>query len=212
MDFSGFWSGLSGLNRALFVAAAFFSVFFVWQMISAFIGLGGDGGVDDGDASTPDTQDHPPDTHDTVSLFKMVSIRSILAFATLFTWASALYMSLGNMSTTRALLLGLAWGLSAMVAVALILNLMRRMTHSGNIQLSACVGTTASVYLDIPAGGIGEIRAMCDDVMTHVKARATDGAPIKSGTSVRVARMTAPDVVEVEPLDNTSAQGKEGVK
>jgi hypothetical protein len=211
MDFNAFWSGLSVLNRTLYVSAAFFSVFFLWQMVAAFMGLGGDGGVDDGSSVTPESHAHPPDTHETVFLFKIVSVRSVLAFATLFTWASALYMSLGNMSTARALLLGLAWGAAAMISVTLVLHFMSRLTHSGNMVISACVGTTASVYLDIPAGGTGEIRTMCDDVMTHVKARAVGGRAIKSGASVRVVRMAAPDVAEVEPFDGPHS-GKEGLK
>lgn len=211
MDFSAFWSGLSVLNRALFVSAAFFSVFFVWQMIAAFIGIGGDGGIDDGSSATPDTQDHPPDTHETVSLFKMVSVRSVMAFATLFSWASALYMSLGNMSTNKALLLGLIWGVAAMAAVALVMNALRKITHTGNLVIASCVGATASVYLDIPAGGVGEIRVMCGDTMTHVKARAAGGAAIRSGASVRVARMAGPDLVEVEVSDGTMPE-KGGAK
>lgn len=207
MDGGTFWSGLSALNRALFVAAGFFSVFFLWQMVAAFIGLGGDGGVDDGTSATPDSQDHPPDTHETVSLFKLVSVRSVMAFATLFTWASALYMSIGGMSTNKSLLLGLVWGLAAMAAVAVIMNVLRRLTHTGNLVISSCVGATASVYLDIPPAGVGEIRVMCGDTMTHVKARAAGAAEIKSGAAVRVARMAGPDLVEVELLDSPAKEG-----
>jgi hypothetical protein len=136
MDFNDFWSGLSVLNRTLFVAAAFFSVFFLWHMVSAFVGLGDADGDNDGLSTDSDSPDHSLDTHESMFLFKMVSLRSVLAFATLFCWTSALYMSIGNMPTTRALLLGLAWGAAAMASVALILELMRKMTHSANIRPS----------------------------------------------------------------------------
>jgi hypothetical protein len=198
MDFNTFWSGLSLLNQALFVAAAFFSVIFVWQVIAAFTGLGGDGSIDDASAA-PDAHDVPPEAHETVFLFKLVSIRSLSAFGTLFAWASSLYMSVGNVPTTRALLMGLAWGAAAMVAVTLVMHFLAKLTHSGNINLAKCVGTTGSVYLDIPAGGVGEIRTLCGDALTHIKARAAGGGTLKSGTSVRVTRMAAPDVAEVEP-------------
>lgn len=198
MDFEQFWAGLTTLNRGLYVAAAFFTVFFIWQVIAAFIGLGHDGGVDDASA-TPDSHDAPPDTHETVFLFKLISVRSVLAFGTLFTWASALYMSNGDMSAARSMSIGLVWGVAAMVVVGLVFNMLSKMTSVGNIQVSSCVGATASVYLDIPANGTGEIRVLCSNVMTHVKARAAAGVAMKSGTSVRVTRMLAPDVAEVEP-------------
>jgi hypothetical protein len=197
-EFNTFWSGLSLLNQALFVAAAFFSVIFAWQVIAAFTGLGGDGSIDDASAA-PDAHDTPPEAHETVFLFKLVSIRSVAAFATLFSWASSLYMSVGNVPTTRALLMGLAWGAAAMVSVGLIMHFLAKLTHSGNINLAKCVGTTGSVYLDIPAGGVGEIRTLCGDTLTHIKARTVNGSALKSGASVRVARMATPDIVEVEP-------------
>ncbi|MCK5850969.1 MAG: hypothetical protein KAH23_08640, partial [Kiritimatiellae bacterium] len=105
------WELLSSLNRALFSAAAFFSVIFVWQLIAAFIGLGGDEIDADVDADTDldhdGTYDHfehgaDADAVESTIAFKLLSIRSIITFFTLFTWGGALYMSQGA-SVSRAL-------------------------------------------------------------------------------------------------------------
>ena len=193
------WYGLGGLNQWFYMAAAFFSVIFLWQMIMALTGLSGVGGPDiDTHVESGWEHDAPADAHDTLVAFKLVSVRSVLAFFTLFSWAGALYLG-RHLSVVRALAYALLWGLLALALVSLLLNFMRRLTESGNPRVQTAVGAAAMVYLDIPANGTGEIRVLVSSVMTHLKARATEGAALKAGTAVRVTRMLAPDIVEVTP-------------
>jgi membrane protein implicated in regulation of membrane protease activity len=134
-----------------------------------------------------------------MSAFKLISLRSIIAFATLFTWAGSLYLNNG-LAVSSAVSLALLWGIVAMAIAALIPYSMRKLTETGNIKLASCVGTPGSVYMDIPEGGQGEIRVTCSGVLTHVKARARGGMPIKAGTQIRVVRMLQPSVAEVEKI------------
>ena len=202
------WQGLAPINQWFYIAAAFLGVFFVWQLVSALIGLSG-GDSTDFDTHVEAGVDHdtPPDAQDTLAAFKLVSVRSLLAFFTLFTWAGALYMN-SAVPPSRAVLYGVLWGLAGMVAVSFIIHLMRRMAETGNIKLASCVGTGGTVYLDIPAGGVGEVRALCDGVMTHLKARARAGSAVKAGTAVRVVRMLGPDVIEVETEGSERTENK----
>jgi len=209
------WQGLSGFNQALYAAATFFSVFFVWQLIAAFVGLDGDADADadvdadvDVDAEieadadgTYDDFEHgaEADSAETITSFRLVSVRSVLAFCTLFSWAGAMYMSRGY-STQSSLLYGLIWGGAAMVIVALIFHLMRRMAETGTPQLATCVGRNGTVYLDIPEGGRGEVRVPVSGVMAHVKARTADGKSLSMGKSVRVRRVLDSATVEVESV------------
>lgn len=198
------WQGLAPINQWFYVAAAFLGVLFLWQLISTIIGLGGGDATDlDTHGPTAVSHDTPPDAQDTLAAFKLVSVRSLLAFFSLFTWAGALYMNCA-VPPSRAVLYGVLWGLAGMGAVSAIIHFMRRMAETGTIKLVSCVGASATVYLDIPAGGTGEVRVLCSGVMTHLKARTGTDAALKAGSVVRVVRMLGPDVVEVksEPKEN----------
>jgi membrane protein implicated in regulation of membrane protease activity len=200
--FTQWWSELTILNQWFFVAAAFFSVFFLWQLVSAMLGIGGGGGDVDTHVDMEGPH-HAPETADAAdAAFKMISVRSIVAFFTLFTWAGALYLREGA-TPTSALTRAVLWGVAAMVLVSLLVYGLRRLTQSGNVRLDLCVGTDGTVYLDIPAGGEGEVRVLCGGAMTHLKARAAGGSAMKAGQSVRIARILGSNVVEVEPAGAT---------
>jgi membrane protein implicated in regulation of membrane protease activity len=204
--FNEWWGALSVLNQWFFGAAAFFSVFFVWQLFSAMIGLGGG----DGDLDThaePNWQHHSPnDAQDTVAAFKLFSVRSIIAFFTLFTWAGALYLQRQERPSV-AVTFATLWGVAAMVLVSLIFHLLKRLTETGTMQIAQCVGSAGTVYLDIAARGEGEVRVMCGGVMTHFKARTADGSMAKAGTPIRVTKVLSPNSIEVTASATPAEQG-----
>ncbi len=206
---SVWWAGLSMLNHGFYIAALFFSVFFIGQLITAVIGMGA--GDADVDSSVDNAWEHnaPADAHDTMFVFKLLSIRSIIAFGTLFSWAGALYINHG-MPVALALTYALVWGLAAMAIVSLLLHLLGRMTETGNIRIESCLGNTGSVHLDIPADGLGEIRVACSGVMTHFRARSEGGKPLQAGTEARVLKVLGPNIVEVVAVN--SNKGKDDAK
>jgi membrane protein implicated in regulation of membrane protease activity len=216
------WDKLTAVNQGFYIAAAFFSVFLVWQLIAALIGLaGGDeadadaAGTHDVDTDAGDVDAHEmdhsaaSDAADSMSAFKLLSIRSILAFCTLFAWAGALYLQNGK-DITWSILFAILWGAVAMVIVALIFHAMRKMTETGTIRLSSCVGTSGVVMLDIPTGGTGEARVSVNGTVQRLKARGVNGTSIPSGTPVIVQRLLGPDVLEVKPTDATDSSEKKG--
>ncbi|MFB3890926.1 MAG: hypothetical protein ACE15C_02755 [Phycisphaerae bacterium] len=203
------WASLTGMNQWFFIAAIFFSVFLAWQLIAALIGLGGDGGadvtsqVDAGVDHSALDQTANIDAHESVAAFKLLSIRSVLAFFTLFSWAGALYLQ-GGASLTPALVYAALWGVAAGLIVAGIFYLMQRLTESGNPRLGSCLDTSGTVYLDIPAGGTGEVRVTVSGVMTHIRAKAADGVPLPAGTKIRVTRILDPVTIEVKKDDSAA--------
>jgi hypothetical protein len=206
------WDGLSKINQFFFCAAGFFSVFFVWQLIMALIGLADEGeGVDDisegGDADIDadmadgDGGDAEGDSSSSVVAFRLVSIRSIITFFTLFTWGTALYMQGGD-SLGKAMGISSLWGLAGMVSIALVIFLLLKLVHTGTKDLSTCVGTEGTVYLDIPEKGTGEVRVMVSGVVTYVDARSSDGKALKAGTPIRVAKRLDQTIVQVETTES----------
>lgn len=193
------WTALTPLNQGFYTAAAFFSVFLVWQMASALLGLGG--GEDNLEVAPSPDAAHASidDAHETVTTFQWLSVRSLMAFFTLFSWAGALYLNHG-MPVGLAVGCAMLWGGAALLIVAWLMHALRRLSSSGNLRIATCLGAESTVYLDIPATGTGEIRVLCSGVMTHVKARAAAGVELKAGTPVKVTRIIGTDVVEVVKL------------
>jgi membrane protein implicated in regulation of membrane protease activity len=203
--FFKWWGELQPVNQWFFAAAGFFSVFFLWQLVAALLGLAG-GEHDwpshalpvhdlDTHVEAATVHETPNDPHDSTVAFKMLSIRSVLAFLTLFCWATALYIH-GGQPVAAGMGYAVLWGLAAMVLVSLLLHGVLRMTEMGNQRIETCVGKTGTVYLDIPAAGTGEIRILCSGVMTHVKACCPAGA-MAAGARVRVVRTAGANTVEV---------------
>ncbi|HRR32828.1 MAG TPA: hypothetical protein P5026_01895 [Kiritimatiellia bacterium] len=193
------WGGLTALNRGFFCAAVFFGVLFVWQLVATLWGLGGDG-LADGDVPA----DHMVggDATETMSAFKLLSIRSIVTFLTLFSWGGALYLADGY-SVQKAVGLASLWGAAGMLVVALLLHTLPKLAHTGNLRLATSVGAAGNVYVDIPAGGEGEVRTEVDGVVSYVKARAADGQAIKAGTAVVIERVVVGNRVEVRAVEKT---------
>jgi hypothetical protein len=86
-----------------------------------------------------------------------------------------------------------------MLAVSVLFFLMRKLGETGTSRIETCVGTPGTVYADIPAQGVGQIRCMVSGVVTFVKARGMGGMALKAGTSVLVLSQLDDTTVEVEP-------------
>jgi hypothetical protein len=201
---SEWWEGLETITQGFFSVALFFSVFFVWQLIASIMGLAGDSDVDiDGDVDM-DADGHF-DTHsdalDSVDAFQLLSVRSLLAFFTLFSWAGALYLQRGDTIST-SMLYAVLWGVAAMLVVAASLHLLRKMTETGNTSLASCVGKQGTVYLDVPASGLGEVRIAVSGHIQCVKARSAGDATFPAGASVTVTRQLGPTTIEVSSTES----------
>ena len=200
------WLGLAGVSRFFYGMAAFFSVFFMWQIIAAFIGLGGDEADFDGDTDfdvdvdvdAPDDVDMH-DIVDSSQAFRMLSLRSIITFFTLFSWGSALYTSEG-MSIVMAMGISCIWGLVGMVLIAMIFYGMAKLAETGTKDVRSCKGKVGAVYLDIPVGGVGEIKIMVTGASEHVKAESVEKEVLAAGTQVRVVQVVSQTLVKVKKL------------
>lgn len=222
-EWSNWWQSLSPLNRWFYNGAAFFTVLFVWQMLGSLLGMisvhdadvghPDAGGLDHSDAGTAHGAggpgDHGDSSHsgahpmsETVSDFKLLTVRSILAFCTLFCWAGGLYLT-NQTPIPRSVCYALLWGTAGMFGVAAALYSLQRMVETGTANIATCIGTRGVIYLDIPEGGQGEARVLVSGAISCVKARSAQGRPIKAGTPVRVVRAPGSTTIEVEPAMET---------
>ena len=200
------WANLSGVNQVFYLVSAFFSVIFLWQFLASLVGLsGGEADVDatfDAEASPEGIEAHSfEDAAETSAAFRLVSLRAILAFCTLFSWAMALYLDM-NTPMGTSLLYAFLWGAAGWVMVALMIHMLLKLSETGTRKLSSCVGKLGTVYMNIPARGRGRVRVMVSGAMSTVPARSHTDEPLQAGTDVRVLRVLDNLTVEVESADH----------
>ncbi len=193
------WNALSSPNQTLYGIAICISVPFIWQLAASLIGLAG-GGDADGDLDGSDTDG--TDAVETVLAFKLLSLRALLTFLTLFFWAAALYLERG-LPVSRVFGSAALWGLGGMVSVAFLLHILPKLASSGTRNLDTALGSESSVYLDIPENGTGEIRVVVSGSVCYIKARSCDGGAIKAGTPVIARSRIGQTTLVVEPLSQS---------
>jgi len=207
------WHGLGDVNKGFAISALFFSVLFIWQVIGTLIGLAGDGGADHGvgsfdhqdasvghDVSGDGTGDDAHGHHMGSDVaFSLVSIRSLLAFGMLFSWAGTLYLAAGT-PLLATLAYSLAWGLVAMFAVSYLVYKLVRLQEVGTASLWTALGQDGVVYMNIPAGAVGKVRVLVSGAISYVNARSVDPEPLDAGTKVKVVGVVDGNILEVKAV------------
>lgn len=197
------WEGLSALNKVFAISALAFSVVFLVQMIMMLLGLDAHGHdyLGSADIHAPDMHDihHMPGADDGIHgvTLTFLSVRSIMAFGTLFSWAGTLYLAAG-VSVILAIIYSFLWGLAGLFGVSFLLYWLLRMQEVGNVPLWRAVGEEGTVYMDIPAGGTGKVRILCGGTICFVNARSRSGEPLLAGTAVKAVGTLDERTLEVE--------------
>jgi hypothetical protein len=215
------WISLTPLNQFFYAAAAMFSVIFTWQFVASLVGVGGheadidlDSGIDADGMDLDHIEAHSlAEAGESTVAFHVFSVRAVLAFCTMFSWAGALYLDTGR-TTVASLSLAFFWGLAGWGAVAVILYWLRKLAESGTQNVGTCVGREGIVYLNIPADGQGEVRMTVSGRVTMLKARSADGTVIRAGTPVRATRALDDTTVEVTAVTGEASEspGQEAVE
>jgi hypothetical protein len=133
-------------------------------------------------------------------MLTFLSIRSLVAFGTLFSWAGTLYLASGTY-VILAIVYSFLWGLAAMFGVAFLLYWLLRMQELGNVPLWKAIGEEGTVYMDIPARGVGKVRVFVGKTICFVNARSKSGDPLSAGTKVRAVAAIDERTLEVEALE-----------
>jgi membrane protein implicated in regulation of membrane protease activity len=197
------WNSLTTLNKGFAVAALFFAVLFLWQIVGMLLGIDGHGHGDAGDGAMAHhgACDDPGHHGGGEIAFTLVTIRSVLAFATLFTWAGTLYLMHGT-SLGLAFVYSFLWGSAAMLLVSYAVYKMVQMQEIGTADLWSAIGEKGTVYLNIPEGGTGQVRVKVSGVVSCVKAASSDGKPLPAGTVVKVTSILDGRTIEVSTIED----------
>jgi hypothetical protein len=197
------WEGLSVLNKVFAISALAFTVAFLVQLIMTVLGMDaqGHGDLGGGDIHAPDVHDF---SHDAglddgsygVTL-TFLSVRSIMAFGTLFSWAGALYLAAGT-SPILAIFYSVLWGLAGLFTVSFLMYWLLRMQEEGNVPLWKAIGEEGTVYMDIPEGGAGKVRILRGGTICFINARSRSGEPLLAGTKIKAVGTLDERTLEVD--------------
>ena len=134
----------------------------------------------------------------------ILSVRAIGGFLTFFGLVGWLgHSSNPPWGTPLTLISATASGAAAMLFVAWMMRMFRRLTSHGNVDPSNAVGRTAQVYLRIPGNDAGRGKITLSLQGRSVEfAATTKGEALPTGVACRIVTMTTPDMFEVASLDS----------
>lgn len=150
--------------------------------ITCLLSLFGLGGIDNPDF---DADGSVLDHADTGYLdFKLFSLRSVLAFLTVFGWGGVIWGSKG----IAGFFLALFCGFITMLITASILYFTMRLQYSGNVRAEDFSGKAGTVYLSIPGGSVeaGKIVVSIGGATHELQAVAEE--PLPTGTPIVVVK------------------------
>ena len=181
------------LANAYYLCAVAGGTVMVVQFVLLFIGLDGS----DHDGLSEFEADEAGEGGN--FFFAHLSLKTVVAFLTFFGLTGMLTNSLGTPGWLGSLM-AFGAGLLALYLVAFLMSSLHKLHSEGNLDLNNAVGSTATVYLKIPASGDGAGKVTVTVQDRTVEARAvTSGEEIPTGAQVLVVAVEG-EVFEVSAM------------
>ena len=193
LTLGNWWAALSHMQQIFWAIAIVFSFLFLIQFLFSLIGLD----FDDADVHIPSDGGHASFDTD----FSLISVRSIIAFFTMFGWAGVLLLNAGKAMWTVVILSSVA-GFVGMIVVAYLLYLMSKLDESGTTDLTDAIFETGEVYLSIPPAksGPGKVHLKLKGALKELDA-ITEGNGLPTGATVRILEILDNNTLLVESID-----------
>ena len=136
-----------------------------------------------------------PSDFGTMQLF---TLQGIMTFLCVFGWTGVICTSLG-LHVAIAIIIALVLGFLAMLGVAKVLQLTRKLTQDGSLDVRRLLGEKGRVYIPIPANesGEGKVTIAAGERFIELSAVTDEQETIPTGTQVRIIDVRG-DVVAVE--------------
>lgn len=129
---------------------------------------------------------------------QLFTLQGIMTFLCVFGWTGIICTSLG-LHVAIAVIIALVLGFLAMLGVAKVLQLTRRLTQDGSLDVRRLLGEKGRVYIPIPANesGEGKVTIAAGERFIELSAVTDEQDTIPTGTQVRIIDVRG-DVVAVE--------------
>lgn len=130
----------------------------------------------------------------------LLSVRALSAGLAAFGVGGMLGMRT-PLGPVAGLAIGSVLGAAAALSVAWVMRSMLRLESDGSVMLENAIGSTAQVYLGIPAarGGTGKVLVLVQGRTLELSAVTAYDAPLPTGVNVVIIDVVGSDLVEVAP-------------
>ncbi len=118
--------------------------------------------------------------------FKVLSFQAITAFLTIFGLTGRALLLDSRVGPGIAIAGATLAGSLSVWALAKLFSGARRLQSSGNIAITEAVGATGEVYLNIPAGGSGQVQVTYREHRKIHDALSESGEALGTGTPIAV--------------------------
>ena len=169
------------------------SLIFLIVLILTFIG---------GDADDLGDVDAEIDTDGGIG-FQFITFKNLIGFFTIFGWTGIACIDAG-LSKPVTVIISLIAGLLMMAIMAAMFFYMRKLNDSGTLDYKNAVDAIGEVYLTIGAkrSKIGKAHVRIQGALRELEALTDAETDLKSGTVIKVNKVTDNGILIVEPLNN----------
>jgi len=191
------WNALAGDLQVFYGIGLLASLLLIIQLIMTV--LGADGGADFDAADGVDSFDGVDGDHgDGLGL---ISTRTIVAFLTGFGWTGAIARGL-ELNLMVSVLIALVVGFILMLLVFWLMKGLYSLRQSGSLDYHNAIGEVGTVYVGIPpkGEGSGQIQVTVQGRLATVAALSEAPEKIPSGSQVKVVKLLAGNMLQVETL------------
>ena len=130
--------------------------------------------------------------------FNALTFQGLMAFCMFFGLAGLYTLEVdpaGDSTKALSVLVGGIAGTASMYGTGKIFQVFFALEASGNVDISEAVGTSGTVYLRIPEGGVGQIQIELGGALKTYNAKSEDGQGIATGEFIQVVDNVASTMV-----------------
>ena len=184
------FSDLSSFDKFYWLITGVSSLFFVFILISTFIGA---------DVEDVGDIDAEIDT-DTGVGFQFFTLKNTVAFFAMFGWSGISSINAGNTNTTT-IIISVICGLVMMLLVGLLMFYMRKLNDSGTLKMKNALGAIGEVYTTIGAkrSNIGKVQIKVQSSLRDLEALTDHDTDLTQGVVIKVVEVTPNGILIVEP-------------
>lgn len=207
-------ASLNFFEKIYLICAILGGGFFLLRTILMFAGFGDtDTDVDvdsadvdftniDHDGGQLEDFDHGDHGHqgDADGGLKLLTIQGITAFIMMFGLTGFAFSRTSFFGAIVTIILSTAVGLFGMWLIAKGFSLMRSLQSTGNMRIYDAIGEEGTVYLTIPADGVGKIQIVISGRLMVMDAVSQDKVELKTGARVCVSEITSGGMFAVRVL------------
>lgn len=186
------FANLNGFEIFFLLCAVVGGFFVLVKLVMQFIGADAD--IDTDLDAGVDAQHVDSDIG-----FKALSMHSLTSFLMMFGLVGLALYRQSHAGMVLSILGASVAGLASVWVIGRIFASVGRLQSSGTLATASAVGSTGTVYLNIPKGGTGRVSINFRGRLREFDASSADGEMLASGTPIRVVRVDA-SVLVVEKI------------